>query len=126
MSVWEPQRVQIGGRIVRPYTMTGGRAGVEIPVIALEALVAATPLGMRSRHRFKLESAEIIARSRQETAVIELAALLDVPVGVIRVLVVDLRKKGAVTVTDPPAEALDGAAGRIDLLNKVLEGIKAL
>ena len=58
--------------------------------------------------------------------VVELAALLDVPIGVIRVLVVDLRRKGAVTVTDPPAEALDGAVGRIDLLTRVLDGIKAL
>jgi hypothetical protein len=60
MSIWEPQKVQIGGRMVRPYTMTRGRSGVAMPLVALEALVAATPLGLRMRHRFKWESAEII------------------------------------------------------------------
>ena len=39
----------MGGRIVRPYTMTGGRSGVGLPNIALEALVAVTPAGMRMR-----------------------------------------------------------------------------
>jgi hypothetical protein len=126
MRVWDSQRVQIGGRMVRPYTMTGGRAGIEMPVVALEALVAATPLGLRMRHRFKWEAAEIIARSRQETAVIELAALLDVPIGVIRVLVVDLRRRGAVVVTDPPADLSEDPQGHIELLSKVLDGIKSL
>ena len=97
-----------------------------MPVVALEALVAATPLGLRMRHRFKWEAAEIIARSRQETAVIELAALLDVPIGVIRVLVLDLRHRGAVVVTDPPSELSGDPQGQIELLNKVLDGIKSL
>jgi Protein of unknown function (DUF742) len=111
--------------MVRPYTMTGGRSGLEMPEVALEALIAATPLGMRLRHRFRWESAEIVTLSRQEVAVIELAALLDVPVGVVRVLVVDLRKKGAVTITDPPDLTGDGDS-YTDLLTKVLDGIKSL
>lgn len=119
---------QVGGRLVRPYTMTGGRAGTETVPIALEALVAATPEGMRNRRRFKWEAAEIIARSRQETAVIELAALLDVPVGVIRVLADDLRSQGAVTITEPPSELATETDGEVytDLLRKVLDGIQSL
>jgi hypothetical protein len=128
MSAADTPEPQVGGRIVRPYTMTGGRSGTEIPLIALEALVAATPEGMRRRHLFKWESAEIIKRSRRETAVIELAALLEVPIGVIRVLADDLRTHGAVTITDPPPEL--GAEGErqvyTDLLHKVLDGIKSL
>lgn len=128
MSPADTPELPVGGRIVRPYTMTGGRSGVDTPVIALEALVAATPDGMRRRRRFKWESAEIVRRSRRETAVIELAALLDVPVGVIRVLADDLRAEGAVTITDPPPEL--GADGErqvyTDLLHKVLDGIKSL
>lgn len=117
-----------GGRIVRPYTMTGGRAGTAAPPIALEALVAATPQGMRMRRRFKWESAEIIAKSRGEVAVIELAALLEVPIGVIRVLADDLRSQGAVTITEPPSELLGATDGEIytNLLQKVLDGIKSL
>lgn len=126
MSLPETSRPREGRRLVRPYTMTGGRSGVDIPNIALEALVAATPEGMRRRRQFRWESAEIVARSRRETAVVELAALLDVPVGVIRVLAADLAAQGAVTITDPPSQLDPDAEGYTDLLRKVLDGIKAL
>jgi hypothetical protein len=117
-----------GGRIVRPYTMTGGRSGVGLPPIALEALVAVTPAGMRMRGRFRWESAEIIAHTRKETAIVELAALLEVPVGVIRVLTADLRDQGAVTIIEPPGETVTDSADSdyAELLHKVLDGIKAL
>lgn len=118
----------VGGRIVRPYTMTGGRTGAGLPMIALEALVAVTPAGMRMRHHFRWETAEIIAMARSEIAIIELAAMLDVPIGVVRVLTADLREKGAVTITDPPSESVPEGdeLAHIDLLEKVLDGIKAL
>ena len=112
--------------MVRPYTMTGGRTGAERPDIALEALVAATPDGMRMRSRLQWESGEIVTRSRRETAVIELAALLEVPIGVIRVLAADLREMGAVTITDPPSGPAGDAHEYTDLLAKVLDGIKSL
>lgn len=124
MSVWDPPHIQVGGRIVRPYTMTGGRTSVGARPIALEALVVATTEGVRNRHRYRWESAEIITVSRKETAVIELAALLNVPIDVVKVLTGDLVDQGAVTVTDPPA-ATEGE-GYTDLLNKVLDGIKSL
>jgi hypothetical protein len=120
-------QTQVGGRIVRPYTMTGGRTGVGHPMMALEALVAVTPQGMRMRHQFRWEAAEIIANSRSETAIIELAALLQVPIGVVRVLTADLRDKGVVTITEPAESGSEAdQAGYTELLEKVLDGIKAL
>lgn len=118
----------VSGRIVRPYTLTGGRTGLGLATIALEALVAVTPAGLRMRHQFRWEAAEIITMARKETAVIELAAMLDVPIGVVRVLVTDLREKGAVAITDPPSDAPAGISemAHIDLLEKVLDGIKSL
>jgi Protein of unknown function (DUF742) len=118
----------VGGRIVRPYTMTGGRTGVGLPNIALEALVAVTPAGMRMRGRFRWEAAEIIALSRKEIAIVELAAMLEVPVGVVRVLAIDLRDQGAITITEPPVETVSESADGdyADLLHKVLDGIRAL
>jgi hypothetical protein len=114
--------------MVRPYTMTGGRSGTEAPPIALEALVAATPRGMRERRTFKWESGEIITMCRQETAVIELAALLDVPIGVVRVLADDLRARGAVSIIEPDSSLATEDDGEVytDLLRKVLDGIKSL
>lgn len=128
MSTAETPERELRGRMVRPYTMTGGRVGARTDRIALEALVAATPEGMRRRSEYRWESAEIIARSRQETAVIELAALLEVPIGVVKVLVGDLREHGAVSVTDPPSQRPTNSDGELytDLLQKVLDGIKSL
>jgi hypothetical protein len=114
--------------MVRPYTMTGGRSGVGLAPIALEALVSVTPSGMRMRGRFRWESAGIITHSRKETAIVELAAILEVPVGVIRVLTADLRDQGAVTIIEPPGEGVTNSADSdyAELLHKVLDGIKAL
>jgi hypothetical protein len=107
--------------------MTGGRTGAEGPIIALEALVSSTTEGLRMRWRYRWESATIIELGREETAIVELAALLEVPIGVVRVLVADLREKGAVQVTDPPSDAPDRDINEYtDLLNKVLDGIRSL
>lgn len=125
MTVGE-QEAHAGGRIVRPYTMTGGRTGVGETLIALEALVVATPNGMRMRRRFRWESARIIEHARREVAIVELAALLEVPVGVIRVLTSDLLERGAVIITEPPSELAGDTEGYTDLLQKVLDGLRSL
>lgn len=114
-----------GGRMVRPYTMTGGRSGVGLPELALESLVSVTPLGMRRRRHFRFEAARIISLARRQTAVIELAALLEVPIGVVRVLTADLREQGAVIITEPPSPG-NGDMSYTDLLEKVLDGVKSL
>jgi hypothetical protein len=108
--------------------MTGGRSGVGLPSIALEALVAVTPAGMRMRGRFRWEAAEIIALSRKEIAIVELAAMLEVPVGVVRVLAVDLRDQGAITITEPPVATFseNADADYAELLYRVLDGIRVL
>lgn len=118
--------IHLAGRMVRPYTMTGGRSGIEAPPIALEALVAATPKGLSMKPFLRWELAEILSRTKSETAVIELAALMDVPIGVVRVLATDLKKRGAVTITDPPSELTGSTDEHTDLLHKVLDGIKSL
>lgn len=116
------------GRLVRPYTMTGGRTGEDVPSIALEGLIAATPEGVQSKHQYRWEAARVIELAGDGTALIELAALMDVPIGVVRVLVADLAKRGAVSIVDSPGGAandLDGIA-YANLLKKVLDGIRSL
>lgn len=114
--------------MVRPYTMTGGRAGQDIPTIPLEGLVAATAEGLSTKKQFRWEAERIIELAGDGTAIIELAALLDVPVGVVRVVVADLSKRGAVEIID----SAGGSASDLDqiayanLLKKVLDGIRSL
>ena len=114
---------QRGGRPIRPYAITGGRTGAESE-IALEALVTPTALGSGISDQFRWEAAEIL-RIADGTAVVELAALLDIPIGVVRVLVGDLTDMGVVEITNPPAE-MEGIEGYTELLQKVLDGIRSL
>lgn len=116
------------GRLVRPYTMTGGRTGRDLPPIALEALVTATPTGQRMREQLRWEASRIIDLTRRGMAVVELSARLDVPIGVVRVLVSDLAGRDAVHLTEPrdePVSEEDGLAYAA-LLKRVLDGIKSL
>lgn len=117
-----------GARLIRPYTMTGGRTGKEMPGIELEALVTATAVGLRNRDQFRWEASRLLDLTRAPVAVVELAARLDVPIGVARVLVGDLATKGAVDVRSPraPAEEAGTLDSYADLLRKVLDGIKSL
>lgn len=116
-----------GGRLVRPYTITGGRTGSDLPPIALEALVRATPLGERIKRQFRWEAARVIDFSRHETALVELSARLDVPIGVTRVVVADLSRRGAVTVHEPrDLTAPEDGDEYAVLLKRVLDGIKSL
>ncbi len=116
------------GRLIRPYAITGGRTGAESPPIALEALVQSTPLGTQIKHQFRWEAARVIDLARSDTALVELAARLDVPIGVARVLVADLIQRGAVTVVEPRGETNGHEPGieYASLLKKVLDGIKSL
>lgn len=117
-----------GGRLIRPYTITGGRTGGESPPIALEALVKSTPLGTQIKHQFRWEAARVIDLARTDTALVELAARLDVPIGVARVVVADLSQRGAVTIIEPRGglEADEPGTEYASLLKKVLDGIKSL
>jgi uncharacterized protein DUF742 len=116
------------GRLIRPYTMTGGRTGADQPYIALEALVSATPTGLRNKHQYRWEAARVIDLSTSQTAIVEIAARLDIPIGVVRVVVADLAHRGAVQISEPPSEVPASLEGYTytTLLQKVLDGIKSL
>lgn len=80
------------------------------------------------KHQFRWEASRVIEYAGQGTALIELAALIDVPIGVIRVVVADLAQRGAVEIVDGAggmSTDLDAVA-YTDLLKKVLDGIRSL
>jgi hypothetical protein len=115
-------------RLVRPYAITGGRSGTDLPLIELEALVCSTPQGQQMRSELRWEDARIVDMATAPLAVIELSAKLDLAVGVVRVLLSDLSDKGAIEITTPlTAEDQDmDSAAYTDLLNRVLDGIRSL
>ncbi len=117
MTSSEPQ-----GRLVRPYAITGGRTGSGGPVIELESQVMATPKGAQYLSRYRWEAARVIELAAAPLAMVEVAARLDIPVGVARVVVADLLKDGAIQLAEP--ERSEGSYA--ELLEKVLDGIRNL
>ncbi|MDX1448018.1 MAG: DUF742 domain-containing protein [Acidimicrobiia bacterium] len=112
------------GRFVRPYAITGGRTDVDLD-LGLETQIESTPKGLASQARYRWEAARVIEACRRPQALVEVAARLDLPIGVVRVVVADLEKDGAIAVQRPVAEDLT-TASYTDLLERVLEGIRSL
>lgn len=107
----------------RLYTVTGGRSRADSEAFDLVTLVVSEcepTAGMQSEH------AAILALCRDPTAVVELAADLALPVGIVRILLSDLLATGRITARHP--RTVRGQAHLPDptLLEQVLVGLRNL
>ncbi|MBB5935315.1 DUF742 domain-containing protein [Streptomyces zagrosensis] len=115
------------GPVVRPYAMTRGRTrSLTEEKLDLIAVVIADTLKSRSvaDQTLSPEHLDIVELSRETPqSVAELAAELDLPVGVVRVLIGDLLHAALVRVSRPvpPAELPDEW-----ILREVINGLRAL
>ncbi|MFF3442193.1 DUF742 domain-containing protein [Streptosporangium sp. NPDC002721] len=111
---------QEAGPVVRPYTMTRGRtrhAGAHLDLMAVVVAV-------RAPHReLQPEHLSILDACRTPIPVIELAARTALSVGVLRVLLGDLRDSHLITVRPP---APPSATPRERLLRDLLAGLRTL
>jgi hypothetical protein len=108
-------------RYRRPYTVTGGRTrpvheDLELETLVLAAADAASPSAWLGR-----EQRSIATLCQEVVSVAEIAARLDLPIGVTRVLVGDMALDGLVFLYRPRS-----APPRSDLalLERVLYGLK--
>lgn len=115
------------GPVVRPYAMTRGRtrsaAEEKLDLIAVVVADSATHRTVADQ-TLSPEHIDIIELSRDSPqSVAELAAELDLPIGVIRVLIGDLLHAALVRVSRPvpPAELPDES-----ILREVINGLRAL
>jgi hypothetical protein len=112
------------GPVVRPYAVTRGRtapaSGAYVGLI--DVVVAVSDPRLPADLRLGREHRKILSRCRQPTAVVDLASDIDLPVGVVRVLLSDLSQCGAVTVLASPR----GPVTNERLLRDVLDGLQAL
>jgi len=108
------------GPFLRPYAMTEGRTEPTGTDLAIEDLVgvAADPPGWLS-----LEHRSIALACRETLSVAELAARVDLPLGVTRVLVGDLADQGVVRVHRAPSHT---GGPNVALLEQVLHGLQQL
>lgn len=108
------------GRLIRPYAITGGRTGAETD-ISLEAQIQASHRADELIGAYRWEAARLIELVQAPTALIEIAARLELPIGVARVLVADLVDDGAVVLHVPqPTQNFSS------LLERVLDGVRNL
>jgi hypothetical protein len=111
------------GPVVRPYAVTQGRvapSGSEFDLVAfVVATTAQAPPGMllQPEHR------AILAATATRLTVVELASTLDLSVGVLRVLLGDLRSNGMISLDEPPAAS---ESHDVDVLKAVVHGLRAL
>ena len=111
------------GPVVRPYAMTQGRvapAGGEFDLVAF--VVATMPEVPPAPHLLP-EHHAIIGACWEPVSVVELASKLDLAIGVVRVLLGDLRSAGLVSLYEPPAATQPHG---VDVLKAAVNGLRAL
>ena len=112
------------GPVVRPYALTKGRtmpaSGAYVGLIDVVAAVADPQLPADAR--LNREHRRVLSHCRQPITVVDLATDTDLPVGVIRVLLSDLREYGALRVVTIQRDA----ATTERLLRDVLNALMAL
>ncbi|MEU0410081.1 DUF742 domain-containing protein [Streptomyces griseorubiginosus] len=116
---------------VRPYSLTGGRTRfghvllVETFVAALEAPEERKELTNGSLKSVMPELRAIVELCRRMRTVAEIAALLKMPLGVVRVLLSDLADQGKIRVYGTGTAHGTGRPDRA-LLERVLSGLRRL
>jgi hypothetical protein len=93
------------GPVVRPYAVTRGRTRSQGQPLDLVAVVMGAAPSMADRMWLEPEHLRMLARCRRPITVADLASGLDLPLGVVRVLLGDLIDKRLARVDSPaPSE----------------------
>ncbi len=108
------------GPLVRSFALTGGRARPQAAGLELLTYVVATESAAALRHQLHPEHQAILDRARTPASVAEIASYVDLPVGVVRVLLGDLVDRGAITLLETHSTPDD------DLLKAVIHGLQSL
>jgi len=114
------------GPVVRPYAVTGGRTEpADGEVLDLLSVVVAAKRSAVAEELARLtpEHRRILGLCGQQVTVADLSADTALPLGVVRVLLADLIKQGAIiAVRQRPASERTGN----DVLQEILNGLRAL
>jgi hypothetical protein len=124
------ERDEPTGALVRPYAVTRGRTRPRLE-IAIEALVETTVRGRAASSRSgsaqqgqEQQYISTLCDGRLQSLA-EIAARMQLPLGVARVIVADMAHEGLVAVYEPTSLEDDDAVGT-DLLERVLSGLRRL
>jgi hypothetical protein len=111
------------GPVVRPYAVTRGRTRPTGEVLDLIALVTAVRGVEVDPAGFNPEHLALLRMCRLPASVADLAADLDLPLGVVQILLADLRERSLISVHHPtlPAQLPDPR-----ILREVADGLRRL
>jgi Protein of unknown function (DUF742) len=112
------------GPVVRPYALTRGRTRHSGEAFDLVATVIATHARVGDPNALAPEHVSVLRRARTPTTVVDIASDVDLPLGVVRILLGDLRELGLVAIRAP----VSTKAQQIDrnTLREVIHGLRAL
>jgi hypothetical protein len=110
------------GPVVRPYAITGGLARPSGQRLDLLDMVRAARRATQDPSQLSPEQAALLERCQMPAPIAELAAGLELPVGVIRILVCDLRERGLVTIH----RAQPAGFNDLKILQEVVDGLRRL
>ncbi|MFD5495770.1 DUF742 domain-containing protein [Streptomyces sp. GDS52] len=114
----------VAGRLVRPFTLTGGRTRPSRADFTLITTVTAVDPQPEAAARPQPEHTRILRLCAEPVAVAEIAARLDLPMSVIVIMLCDLLEAGRITVRPP--HHVTRTAPDLDLLQKVRDGLGRL
>jgi Protein of unknown function (DUF742) len=112
------------GPVVRPYALTRGRTRHGGEAFDLVATVTATGALAADPGLLGPEHISVLHLTRSPTTVVDIASDVDLPLGVVRILLADLRELGLVAIRQP----VPTMAQRLDksTLREVLHGLRGL
>ena len=111
------------GPVVRPYALIGGRTRASGEKLDLIAIITAVRGAQLDPSSLDPEHLEVLQLCRLPTSVAEIAADLYLPLGVVRILLGDLRERSLVSIHHPipPARLPD-----MQVLKEVVDGLRRL
>lgn len=112
------------GPVVRPYALTQGRTRHSGAAFDLVATVVDVTMGRGVPNTLSPEHLAVLRLVRSPTAVVDIASDVDLPLGVVRILLADLREMGLVSISAPVATR----PRQVDrnTLREVLHGLRSL
>lgn len=113
---------QEAGPVVRPYAITGGKTRPVGERFDLLSLICAVRGSGHDLTALTPEQLTLLRSCRVPTPAVDVASDLDLPLGVVRILVSDLRERGLVTIhRAAPAGMRD-----LKILKEVADGLRRL
>lgn len=111
------------GPVVRPYALTRGRTRPSGETLDLIAIITAVRGVQVDPASLDPEHLSVLRLCRLPASVADLAADLDLPLGVVRILLGDLQERSLVAIHHPipPARLPD-----VQILKEVVDGLRRL